>query len=278
MISLYHQPAGPLSQHIESIFYYKGFDPEHTIDRFLPDGNVQLVLDLLEEPKYIYDNDTLKEIQTCRKAWFSGFRTLPITIPSGRLSEMIVIQFWKGRAHPFISLPLDELKNQVVDAGEIMDARIIDIRERLQAARSPQEKLTILMQQLEALYLSKLQVNPCTDYVVNQINNSPQQCTLKNLVEKVGYSQKHLIKLFRQQVGVTPKEFLRVVRFQKSIENIGRNPDMEWTSLAYQCGFYDQSHFIADFKAFSGFTPEEYLRNRGDLLNYVPVDASPGIR
>jgi len=73
MISKLYIPSYPLNQFIESFYYYTGFKPEHSFERFLPDGNVQLIFDFTDYPKYIYDNETLKEIQSCRNVWFSGF-------------------------------------------------------------------------------------------------------------------------------------------------------------------------------------------------------------
>ena len=140
MISHLHKPTYPLSDFIESIYYYKDFEPEHAIDRFLPDGNVQLIIDLTEEPKYIYDNDTLKEIQACKRVWFSGFRTEPITIPSGKDSEMIIVQFFKGSAFPFISDPMDQLTNLVVDAELVLRDDIHDLRQCLQDAPTARVK------------------------------------------------------------------------------------------------------------------------------------------
>ncbi|HAQ38379.1 MAG TPA: hypothetical protein DCQ58_07715, partial [Saprospirales bacterium] len=83
-------PTFPLGQFVESLVYFKGYNPEHTVDRFLPDGYTYIVFDLTDHPKYIYDNQTLKEIQSCRNVWFSGIREKFITIPSGRDSEMFI--------------------------------------------------------------------------------------------------------------------------------------------------------------------------------------------
>ena len=66
-----HIPSFPLNQFVESFIYYRDYNPVHSVDRFLPDGNVNIVIDLTDYPKYIYDNETLKEIQACRKFFVS---------------------------------------------------------------------------------------------------------------------------------------------------------------------------------------------------------------
>jgi AraC-like DNA-binding protein len=61
------------------------------------------------------------------------------------------------------------------------------------------------------------------------------------------------------------------MRFQKVVNEIETTVDLDWAAIAQNCGFYDQSHFINDFKIFSGFTPEAYASQKSDVLNYVPV-------
>jgi AraC-like DNA-binding protein len=271
MISKLYFPSYPLNQFVESFFYYSGYKPEHTMDRYLPDGNIQIIFDLTDYPKYIYDNDTLKEIQSCKKVWFSGFRTEPITIPSGRNSEMLIVQFYKGKVFPFLNEPMNEFTNYVIDGEIVFDNDILDLRDHLNEALSIEQKFILLEKNLLNHYQNTLKENPFVDFVISNVIASPTHCSLKKISDKVGYSHKHLIKIFRECVGVTPKDFLKIIRFQKAIEEIEKCSIINWTSLAIDCGFYDQSHFIGDFKSISGFTPGQYLEKRGPLRNYIPI-------
>ncbi|HLA96538.1 MAG TPA: AraC family transcriptional regulator, partial [Pyrinomonadaceae bacterium] len=120
-------------------------------------------------------------------------------------------------------------------------------------------------------FLASPVVNPCVEYAIGEIVRRPDQISLANLSGKIGYSQKHFISMFKRQIGVTPKSFLKILRFQKAINDIERAANIDWTTLSQDCGFYDQAHFINDFKVFSGFTPEQYLKQKSDMLNYVPI-------
>ncbi|HSP89131.1 MAG TPA: AraC family transcriptional regulator [Ignavibacteriaceae bacterium] len=271
MITKLYIPAYPLNLFIESFFYYTGYNPEHSVDRFLPDGNVQIIFDLTDYPKYIYDNDTLKEIQSVKKVWFSGFRTEPITIPSGKESEMIIVQFHKGKTSPFICEPMHALSNYVVDAELVLKNEILDLREQLVDAETIDQKFSLLENNFLKHYKESLKENPFVNFMVSRILSDSNQKSLKEISGIVGYSQKHSIKIFKDHVGVTPKEFLKIIRFQKAIAEIDQKRNINWASLASDCGFYDQSHFIADFKTFSGFTPVEYVKLKGDFLNYIPI-------
>lgn len=271
MIFELHIPSFPLNQFIESFIYYRDYNPIHSVDRFLPDGNVNIVIDLTDYPKYIYDNETLKEIQACRNVWFSGIRNNYITIPSGRDSEMFVINFHKGKAYPFVQMPLNELTDSVVDGDLVLTNEIMELREMILEADLITQKFSTVENFLFKKFHNKLILNPFIEFAVNKIIEFPNQMSIEQISNKVGYSQKHLIKLFKDNVGITPKGFLKIIRFQKAINEIAVTKKADWTGIALESGYYDQAHFINDFKSFSGFTPKEYQLKHYEHLNYIPV-------
>lgn len=271
MVFEIHIPAAPLSGFIESFVYYKDYNPIHSIDRFLPDGNINLVIDLTDYPKFIYDNHTLQEKQACKKVWFSGIRNHFITIPSGRDSEMFIVNFHRGKANPFISMPVHEFTDHVVDGNIAMSNGIMELREKLLDADTIAQKFLSAEQHLLRSFGAKLQANPFVDYAVNQIAQMPHQAVIETISRKVGFSHKHFIDIFKQHVGLAPKAFLKVMRFQRAIYEMEQRKAINWTSVAYESGYYDQAHFIHDFKAFSGLTPAKYMAAKTDFTNYVAV-------
>ena len=271
MITQTYIPRFPLNQFIDYFFFYEGHTPLHSVERFLPDGNVELIIDLHDTPKFIYDNETLKEIQACHHVWASGVRTEPISIESGRDAAMIVVYFKKGLAYPFFPLPMNEISDCVVDADLLWGNLFGSLRERMLEAKDITTRFKILEDSLLEQYASRLIQNPSVEYAVRQITLHPDQVSFAKMSQKIGYSQKHFISMFKNLVGITPKAYLKIARFQKAINEIELRKAVNWTTISQDCGFYDQSHFINDFRLFSGFTPEQYLRGRGDFLNYVPV-------
>ncbi|MCB0577859.1 MAG: AraC family transcriptional regulator [Phaeodactylibacter sp.] len=271
MLLKFHTPHPPLSNLVASFTYYKGYQPGHRIDRFLPDGNVELVIDLTDFPKHVYDNETLMARQSFSQAWISGLRKEFISIHAGQDAEMFVITFRKGAARAITGAPLTELTEQVVEGDLVLGRAVLALREALLEAGSPEAKMAVAGRRLLAMAEGELQPNPFVEYAVSQILLQPGQLSLEALTKKVGYSRKHLIQLFKEHVGLPPKAFLRIIRFQQAIAGIERCGAIEWSHLAFDCGYYDQAHFIRDFKRFSGFTPEEYLRRKNGVVNYVPV-------
>jgi AraC-like DNA-binding protein len=244
------------------------------MDRFLPDGNTEIIIDLADNAQYIYDNETLTKLQTCRRAWVSGVRTQPITIPSGRGSRMLIVAFKKGKARPFYDLPMSELADRVVDADLIFGQKIHDLREQLLNTNSLRQMFLLMEKFLLQQAGGSLDANTpskCVEFAVTNIASRPNVLGFQYLSSQIGYSQKHFIDLFKRQVGVSPKQYLKIMRFQKAILEIEANKSIHWSRVALESGFYDQAHFIGDFKNFSGFTPNEYMKRKSETLNYIPV-------
>jgi AraC-like DNA-binding protein len=271
MILETHFPGFPLNRFVDHFVYYEGLNPEHSIDRFLPDGNTEIIIDFHDGPQYIYDNLTLKEIQACHHVWASGVRTECISIPSGKKAAMFVISFKKGMAYPFFPVPMDEMSDRVLDADLLWGHDFALLRERLLEIGDIPLKFLTVERFLLKHFQSRLVLNPAVEYALTEILRQPDQINLARLSRKIGYSQKHFIGMFKRQVGIAPKAYLKIIRFQKAISEIEQHREVNWAIISQDCGFYDQAHFIHDFKFFSGFTPEEYVRRKNDVLNYVPV-------
>lgn len=244
------------------------------MDRFLPNGNTEIIIDLTDKTQYIYDNENFAEVQTCRHAWVSGVRTRPITIPSGQGNRMMIVAFRKGKAHPFYDLPMSELADLVVDADLVFGKKIYELRQHLLNAASIHQmflliEIFLLQQSGDSLH-ENTPAN-CVEYAVSNITNQPTALGFQQMSSHIGYSQKHFIELFKKQVGVSPKQYLKIMRFQKAIEEIENNKSIHWSHVALESGFYDQAHFINDFKGFSGFTPNQYMKRKTETLNYIPV-------
>lgn len=274
MILRIHKPAFPLSQFVENLVYYEGLSMPHALDRFLPDGNTEIIIDLTEKPQYIYDNETLQEIQACRYAWVSGVRTRPITIPSGRGSRMLIIAFKKGKAFPFYPFAMSDLTDRVAEADLVFGGDIHHLRDQLLIAKSVKK----MFQHVEAFLLRRAGdalndsiATRCVSYAVWSMIHTPTTQCLHQLSEQIGYSQKHFIDLFRKQIGLSPKQYLKIMRFQNVIRAIEECEFLQWNEIALESGYYDQAHFIHDFKRFAGFTPGEYMTRKAASLNYIPV-------
>jgi AraC-like DNA-binding protein len=267
-----HFPKPPLSYFVENIWYYSDAHLAYPREKILPDGAIELIIDLDDWPKRIFpDEVTSDTFRTVKKAWISGERTRYLVIGTDN-THMIGIRFRPGGAYPFFGFPISELSESVTELDLIWGRLIYGIRDELLEIESPEGKLL----RFEAFLLEQvkrsLEPNRAISFAVQQLQHSPQFLAIRDLANQIGITQKHLITQFERVVGLRPKSFARVVKFNKVLHTIEEAKQVEWTSIAYECGYYDQAHFIKEFHVFSGVNPSTYLTQRGDYVGYIPID------
>ena len=274
MIFEFHIPTEPLlAQCVQSITYVEGYTPSHSIERLLPDGSCNLIIELGDYPQFLYDNDELGKKRTCKHAWLSGMQSGFITISSGVQTAMMIISFKPFGLYPLTQVPINEFNDQVVDADLVFGAGVIsEFRELLMAAPDALSKIGVAERWLRNRMTEpeRLQFE-VVRFAVDQIGVNPTRIALTNLVQRVGYSHQQLIKIFKKHAGLTPKKYQRVARFNRVLSDLQQTRDIDWQQVSYDCGFFDQAHFIKEFRHFSGLSPSEYAAQAVEYPNYVPV-------
>lgn len=273
MIFNNHIPNPPLDPYIETIFHYKDFVPDHSVERVVPTGHLFLIFELDGIPRNTFDNETQSPKKTFTKAWIAGMQTGYITISAHVQSEMFVIQFKPAGAHPFLHVPVSKLNDKILPAEEIVGGEILTLRDNILSKETPNEKFALVDEWLENRF-NETKVPP--NELLTAINRLQQEPVshLSRIVEKYPNTQKHLIDQFKKYVGLTPKIYQRILRFNEILQRIRDKEQITWAEIAYQCNYSDQSHFIKEFSHFSGFNPQEFIDreyNR-DEPNFFPLD------
>ena len=270
-----HFPQGILTNYIVSIVYYEGYNAEHSIERLLPDGTLNIILELGDHPQHIYDNLDLSEKRKYTRSWISGMQSEFISISSAQHTAMMVIQFKPNGAYPILRIPIYELNNLVIDADLIFGEEIDFLREEVMNANSVDEKILIAEKWLSGkLQITESIPEAVVQYAVEETLMNPSLVNMKAIANKTGYSQQHFINIFKKYVGLSPKQHQRIVRFNQLLKEIENTQRLDWASLSVDSGYFDQAHFIKDFKKFSGFSPQKYLFEKGEFINYIPIGIS----
>jgi AraC-like DNA-binding protein len=265
-------PRFPLSQFVENIWYVESSDPEHKREKILPDGAIELIIDLDSQPKKLFESElATAPFRYCKKAWISGERTRYLVIGTQNAC-MVGIRFRPGGAYPFFRFPISELNEEVTPLDLIWGSLVDEIRDQLLELEGPDARLSAVEKFLLRQVQRSLEPNRMITFAVRQLQHSPQFLAIRDLASTIGITQKHLITQFEKVVGLRPKSFARVCKFQKVVNLIEHQNQIEWTSIAYECGYYDQAHFIKEFHSFSGLNPSAYLTQRGEYLNFVPIN------
>ena len=264
-------PAAPCDQYVELLTCFENFCPDHAVERLLPDGAVTIIIDLDNTPKHTYDNLTLAPKQRYRIAWISGMQREFISISAGQQSSMMVIRLRPGAGHALLGLPIDQLLDQVVDADSVLGIEIARLRQRLLDAETMDARFALIEAWLGHRIDKGGPLLPVVEFAIARIRDNPSLLSLDAVAARTGYSHKHLIHLFRKHVGLTPKAYQRITRFNRVLAEIDRQQQVNWISLAQDCGYFDHAHFIREFRRFSGFNPRQFQQVRGDYINYIPV-------
>lgn len=272
MIFSLRAPMPGLQNYIEMFAYHSGLITDYSKERLLPDGAMNLIFDLSGFPKHTYKPDTLEQKKRHRRAWFSGMHREPIIIETGTGATLVVIRFQPGGAWPFFRFPMTEMADLVIDVATLWGSTFEAIHDGLMERKhNPEACFQFLERSFLAMRPSQHELPDFFGHAVSRIAQSPHLLTMKQLSHHMGYSQKHIIAQFSKCLGMRPKMFARVLRFQRMIHSLQARPLSSWADFAADFGFYDQAHFINEFKAFSGFSPQRYLQQCGSYINYLPV-------
>jgi len=185
---------------------------------------------------------------------------------------MLGIRFHPFGAGLFLNDDVSVFNDQVVDLRSVMGKTIGDLYEQLQDARITSKRIELI----EKFLLNGLPVSEnrnkkanLVKLVMNELTRDDFFDNIENVAARYGITSRYLQKIFVQYTGLSPKLYSKINRFQKSLVLIGRS-DLSLTSIAYQSGYFDQSHFIREFKSFTGITPSGF-----DGGNSSAILASP---
>ena len=273
MIFEHHALPATLGERIEAIIYFKDFIPEHTIERVVPTGHIFLIFEFDNITRMTFDNASLKPLKHYSKVWISGMHRNFISISVHELSEMLVIQFKPAGSYPFLHVPVQDLNEKIVAAEKILGQEILDLRNELLKAKNSKTKFGKIEKWLmNRLDPKKIPSKALVD-LINRLQRDPVS-NLKTIIKTYPYTQKQLIQHFKKYVGLTPKYYHRIVRFNEILHNIHTQEVVSGADLAYSCGYSDQSHFIKEFCLFSGFNPREFVKKAfpKDEKNFFPLN------
>jgi AraC-like DNA-binding protein len=240
------------------------------VEKLLPTGSVDLVIRLNEERIRIFDEKCQRRFEF-EYAAFHGAHSKPCVLEAQQQSAVIGIHFRPGGASAFFSLPLGELTNITVSAEDIWGRQLRELRERLLEARSPTTMFNLLEGALIRRLSPPVGEMQAIGHALDQFMASPTDVRVRQIRDATGYSPKRFIRLFENYVGLTPKIFCRVRRFQAVLEQIIAHRTVNWANVALDCGYFDQSHLIRDFRDFSGICPSQYRPLDPDRRNHIAV-------
>lgn len=263
------RPKMPLGALVECLWYWEGAPGPHRQERLLPQGQAAMILNLREEPIAIYEDGRGAEYYGT--AVFTGARSNCFTIDCDQQERVVGVQFAPGGAFPFFRMPISEMEDASFDMRDLWGREPGRVRERVLAAATPLDMLRTLELCLLERMMSPERLHPGVIYMAGELDTCDGPQRVKAVSQEIGLSQRRLTQLFHEQVGVSPKTFHRVRRFQHTLQRVRGLRAVDWAEVAVECGYYDQAHLSHDFRQIAGMTPGAYLAAATEHLNHVPL-------
>jgi AraC-like DNA-binding protein len=273
-------PSPPLDRFIASIWYCESAPRPLSLERILPTGAAQLIVNLREDRTRLYHPET-GAIAESSGTILAGVSTRFTIIDTDDQEHVAGVSFRPGGISVFFSTPAYELCDADVPVESLWSrARATRLREQLLAAPTPAARIDILERTMLAAWQSHA-VDPAIAFALENFAGLPDTAHIPAIAERIGLSPKRLVERFKAAVGITPKRYCRILRFQRALASAEGGRRVDWTRIALDCGYFDQAHFIHDFRSFAGITPTGYDACRTQFRNHVHFlqsDAAPEMR
>lgn len=260
----FYKPKPPLSKFVDNIWLYEGSESERQTERILPTGTLELVINLRQNELQFYDAERPENSSRFSGAVVSGAHGRGFT-PTAE-AFIIGVHFKPGGAFPFLGLPAGDLADTHVNLETLWGPSAGRLRERLCEARTPAERFQLLQEALLNRLCQGVEQHYAVSTALEMFGKHQTRSRVRDAAKYLGLSQRRFIQVFKSEVGITPKLFSRIQRFQQTRTFIQQNPSINWAELAVDLGYFDQSHFIREFLEFSGLNPTDYL-NRHKRFN-----------
>jgi len=224
--------------------------------REVPFPGVPLILNL-GEPWDVGDDPADGAPRERHDSFVAGLHTRPAFVRGADGFACIEIRFTPLGLHRLLGMPMDDLANRTVALGELIPAAD-ELSARLHDAPTWEERLDLV----EAFLLRRLADSipplPAVEWSWAHLRRTGGDTSIAALADEVGWSHRRLISRFREQVGVAPKTFARVVRFDRAVSAL-RASSRSLGEVALDCGYFDQAHMNRDFRDLAGTTPTSFV-------------------
>jgi AraC-like DNA-binding protein len=257
-------PGERLKPYVKCYYIYDSTSDAPFDDTVFPSGNMEIIFNMGEGRWQIAAGNAFV---TTPRIEFWGQIVQPLAIRSIGKNTMFGIRFFPHAVACFLKENIELFNNQVIDFSNVAGRSVLMLHERLLDTAAWDKRIGLVEDFLwNSLSLSEKKQNKIA--VVSSIMHEMRQDdffdNLENVASRYGITSRYLQKLFLQCTGLTPKLYRKISRFQNSLQLVSRK-STSLTSIAYDCGYFDQAHFIRDFKSFTGLTPSGYTSENSPI-------------
>jgi AraC-like DNA-binding protein len=237
-------------------------------ERVLPGGGTHIAVRLCDSPIRIFDDIGDPHGQTLGYAVIGGPRQTFYVRDRSRPISTVGAYIAPLAPRCIFGIPARELADCHTRLDDLWGPSVDTLRAQMIEAKSLELRLDLFEKALLAHLRIARHAHPAVTHALHRL---PTARNVRDVVRETGYSQRRFIALFREELGLTPKVFSRLLRFQRILSQFIAHPASTWSDLAYDAGYSDQAHFNREFREFTGVTPGEYRVLSNQSLSHIPV-------
>jgi len=261
-------PSSPaLAPFVESLWYFESAQPPGR-ELVLPSGAMQLLVNLHADELRTHEG---AEVRRLSGAALQGARPTAGMIDTAQQQSIVGVAFKPGGAHPFTAISPSAIAENLVELDVLWGRDGAVLRDRLLSAGTPRRVLRTLEHALLSRMVEPSRPDPTIAFALAAFEHG---AGVAAVADKLGMTSKRFGRWFADQVGLSPKRFSRVRRLQRLLGSVNSGRETDWAQLAVECGYYDQSHLIHEFRALTGLCPTQYRPRSRWEHNHVPLAAS----
>lgn len=257
----------PMLQNIVKYYWViESKSPVMINHKLLPVSNIDFILNLSSPIKYFNDEKT--EIEAVG-FHFNGIRDKYHIINQKGILKVIGISFFSTGLFPIVKMPISEFRNRTIDLNLIIKGFTEDIANKINTTDSNPKIIKIIENSLVEMIDDSLIPRKEIYNIFRTYNKNIYHLSVSEFCKQYGINQRKLERLFNKYIGISPKLFYRISRFKEITNLLENSRNNGFTSLAYDHNYYDQTHFIKDFKSFTGNTPTEFLNENSSIKQII---------
>ncbi|MFT3677735.1 MAG: helix-turn-helix domain-containing protein [Chitinophagaceae bacterium] len=256
MIYQTYSPAAELASFVKCYWILESPAEQMPVrQRIVPDGCMEMIFhygDLYKQYR------TAEEFIIQPRCFVFGQITDALEIEPTGHSAIFSVRFHPDGFLPFAAMPIREMDNKAISLEQLYGAKGVELEKKVLTTVATESKIEIV----EAFLLGKLQEAETVDNIIKStidtILTANGQLSVNELSAQLKVNRRQLERNFADAVGLSPKQLSRIIRLQATLKLLLNNQFTSLTALAYEGNYYDQAHFIKDFKEFTGQTPREF--------------------
>jgi AraC-like DNA-binding protein len=259
-------PVRPLKNYIGKIWFFETSAPMPSDDMKLvvPNGRLLMIIPVRNGLTGLMDNNYYET--STNKIALVGMSDRPSIVDAQTQGPVasIGVEITAMGAYRFFHLRLKDISNQLQLLPDILGKTAATIEQRLAETPAIHGKIHLLQQFFLSLFIKK-EEDPLFEYCIRQIQNSNGYNLMKQLERETGYSSRWLNLKFEERLGISPKNYSSIVRFQKYYRELLLNPNEFFKQKSFYDYYYDESHFIKDFRRFTDISPNRLVRAKNEF-------------